>query len=450
MKRSFLAMHVVLATAAILLFAGSAFAAKYKVAVEKFSGPQAAKAEAAVKAALKKRDEVELVSVKARPQVVISGQTAKAKKLIELKLSVNTPDGDRQGGASWKIKNGQTKPLEASLWPTISKAVKKTAASSAPAEEEEAPVVATKKSKVIDVPRAEESADERPSRSETASRSEVADSSSRSSRVSSSDEDVRHSDSSEGEVSTTIHRREGKSEFGDLDADVGVHAFTRSFTYNQPLQGQLASYRLSSGPAVGVNLAWFAGQLAGDESPLRNVGVGLSGETAFGIGSAAQDGSRVGTSAYAFDVGAKYRIPFDQHRIVLGAGYGQRNFGIAETDDQVLSMVPDVAYKFISLRAGGRLQVTDQISVNLSGAYLHLLGTGELGSEKFFPRLSGGGVEASAFLGYEVMPKLEVRVGADMQRFFFSMHPEVGDTNVAGGALDQFFAGTARIAYRLD
>ncbi|MFL5320087.1 MAG: hypothetical protein ACJ790_10570 [Myxococcaceae bacterium] len=435
---------------AVFLFAGSA-SAKVKVAVEKFTGPSASKAEAAVKSALSKREEVEVVSMKGHPQVLVSGQTSKLpKKMVKLEVSVNTADGERVGGSTWKIKNGQTKPLELSLWATVGKHMKKAAASGGSDSDEEAPAVASKKpGKVIDVPKADEE-EARPVVASKKKERATEESAENESKRSEDSEDVHGSDSENG-VSTVVRgASEGGSEYGELDADVGVHAFTRSFTYNQPLQGSLASYKLSSGPSVGVNALWFAGKLADDESPLKNLGAAVAAETAFGIGSAAQDGSRVGTSAYQFDVGARYRIPLDQHRVVLGAGYGQRAFSVADTQDAVLSMVPDVSYKFVSIRAAGRYVINEQLSLNATVAYLHLLGTGELGSAKFFPRLSGAGVEASVFVGYEILPKWEVRVGADLQRFFFALHPEPGDQNVAGGAVDQFFAGTARVAYKFD
>lgn len=449
MKRSFMMIHVALASAAVLLFADSALAAKVRVSVEKFSGPISPKVQAAVKSALKARKEVQLVSSNA--DAVISGSTRKVGKVIEAKLTVSTEGGERLGGAGWKIKNGQTRALEKSLWATLGKAIKKGPA--AEEREEEAPAVASRKSKVVDVPQADDESSEKAEVAEVETRKVVKH---EEEREEEREETARasSSDSSESDSNEVVASRDdddhGGSSVGDVDADVGIHAFTRSFSYNQPLAGQLASYHLTSGPAAAVNLTWFVGGLADDESAVRNLGVGVSAESAFGIGSGAQDGSRVGTSAYAFDLGAKYRIPFGMNRVVVGAGYGQRSFAIAETPDVVLSMVPDISYKFLSARVGGRLQFNEQLSLNLSAAYLHLLSTGELSTDKFFPRATGAGVEASAFVGYEFTSKWEARVGVDMQRFFFSLHPEPGDANVAGGALDQFFAGTARIAYRID
>jgi len=51
-------------------------------------------------------------------------------------------------------------------------------------------------------------------------------------------------------------------------------------------------------------------------------------------------------------------------------------------------------------------------------------------------------------VGYELDAGLEIRLGFDVRRYFFSMNPEVGDPFIAGGALDQYLGYTLGIAYR--
>lgn len=502
---------------AVMFLATTAFA-DTRIAVLPVGGPGGAKAEAAIRKALGKRKDVEVVPAAAtrtaikkhgrkvpelakalKADIVFVSLTTRAGKNMKLNIGVYDADGERLGGNGWALKKGEMKSVESDLWAELSPSIRKGSKKDAPAEkEEEETEVAEKPSKKEekdapkkeaaddafgddkkvakkDEPRKDEAADEEEAepdpKKKVAAKDEESEASKKKdeeseaakkkklaaaareeeedrSRRSSADEDVRSSDEA-NEVTRSGPRGPKEDwDYGDLDAEVGMHAFTRSFSYNQPLQGALASYRLSSGPAIAGGVEWYAGKLAGDGFA-RNIGVAVQAESAFGIGSEAADGSRVGTSAYAFDLGPRVRIPVSGHKLSVGAGYGQRVFGVAETDDPVLSLVPDVAYKFLSLRAGGRYNLSDALSVNLNLAYLNLMGTGELSSERFFPRLSGAGVEANAYVGYEVAPKWEVRVGVDLTRFFFALKPEPGDANVAGGAVDQFFAGTARIAYRL-
>lgn len=478
-----------LALSLVVMFLAAEGFADTRIAVLPVGGPAGAKAEGAIRKALKKRRDVEVIPAGAvksaiskhgrkvealarelKADVVFVSLTQKSGKNMKLNIGVYDADGARVGGNGWTLKKGDMKAVERTLWSELSSAVKKAGKASEDEEEEETPVAKKEEAKSEEkVAAAEESprkdaaddafedekpakkeekksaaADEEEEEEEAPKKTAVAEK-----RKSSSSWADEEDDASEDQ--TTLSSKfdsDEPSAFGDVDAEVGMHAFTRSFSYNQPLMGAMASYRLSSGPSIAGGAEWYAGSLAG-EGVASNVGLGLTAESAFGIGSQAQDGSRVGTSAYAFDIGPRFRIPVSRHKVSVGAGYGTRVFSVADTDDPVLSLVPDVSYRFISARVAGRYNVTEQLSVNGKFAYLHLLGTGELGSDRFFPRLSGAGIEAAAYVGYEVTPKWEVRVGVDMTRFFFALKPEPGDALVAGGAVDQFFAGTARIAYSL-
>lgn len=462
----------------LLVMTATTALADTRIAVLPVGGPAGAKAEAAIRKALAKRDGVQVIPAGAvktairkhgrkvealaralNADIVFVSLTQKAGKNMKLNIGVYDAEGTRLGGNGWSLKKGDMTQVVSGLWaelgPSMKKAEQSTAVAEAKKEEEEAPVQKSPRKEAADDAFAETKTAEAAPKTAAIAKVEQAPKTQARSRDngdlrSSSDDDDARSSSSSNEVtlSSTRSARRGGSDFGDLDAELGMHAFTRSFSYNQPLRGSLASYRLTSGPAIAGGAEWYAGKLAG-EGFARNIGLGVMAESAFGIGSQAQDGSRVGTSAYAFDVGPRVRVPLAGHRLTFGGGYGQRVFGVEETDDPVLSMVPDVSYKFISVRAGGRFNLSEQLSVNGSLAYLHLLGTGELGSDRYFPRLSGAGIEANAYVGYAVTPRWEARVGVDLTRFFFALKPEPGDQNVAGGAVDQFFAATARIAYRL-
>ena len=56
------------------------------------------------------------------------------------------------------------------------------------------------------------------------------------------------------------------------------------------------------------------------------------------------------------------------------------------------------------------------------------------------------GADAELVARYAVSPMFELRAGLEWRRYWFAMHSQPGDTYIAGGAVDQSFAFTARIA----
>ena len=56
------------------------------------------------------------------------------------------------------------------------------------------------------------------------------------------------------------------------------------------------------------------------------------------------------------------------------------------------------------------------------------------------------GADAELVVRYAVSPMFEARAGLEWRRYWFAMHSVPGDTYPAGGAVDQSFAFTARIA----
>ncbi len=56
------------------------------------------------------------------------------------------------------------------------------------------------------------------------------------------------------------------------------------------------------------------------------------------------------------------------------------------------------------------------------------------------------GADATLEARYALTQMFQVRAGLEWRRYWFAMNPQPGDTNIAGGAVDQSFAFTARIA----
>ena len=57
-------------------------------------------------------------------------------------------------------------------------------------------------------------------------------------------------------------------------------------------------------------------------------------------------------------------------------------------------------------------------------------------------------IEVGAGLAVRVVGPLEIRGGFEFRRYFLAFDPDVGDANVAGGAVDHYFTGSLGLAIR--
>jgi hypothetical protein len=232
---------------------------------------------------------------------------------------------------------------------------------------------------------------------------------------------------------------------------VTLGGFNRNYSYNDDIFGRLRAYSLDFGPLVGAQLLWFPAAHFTDGFA-GNIGLDARFETAFGIKSRDSRMLEFPTNMWGWSAGARVRIPFDDHQLFVNAGYGQQSFSIDAIDvDNPKPEVPDVNYKFLRAGAGARLAF-GPLAFEVDFAYLFLLSSGQLGSEQWFPREGGGGIEAGLTVGFFVVEDvLELRLGGQLRRYFFSLNPEVGDPDdrIAGGALDQYWLGNLGIAVHL-
>ena len=94
------------------------------------------------------------------------------------------------------------------------------------------------------------------------------------------------------------------------------------------------------------------------------------------------DGTRYPTSAYAVSGGLRARIPVnDRLRFTGTVAYGMHNFAIADASpEQPKPAIPNVAYEYVRLGAGVRLDLWRSLSWRVDAAYLIVMGTGPAGS----------------------------------------------------------------------
>ena len=230
-----------------------------------------------------------------------------------------------------------------------------------------------------------------------------------------------------------------------LDFELGVGGYNRSLTFNQNLNQSLLSYTLGMGPIAVANVVMFPlDPLAG--GLLGNIGLEAEIQQGFAISSA------LGTATYKNVVhdyagGGRYRFTFgsasDFYVSVTG---GEDAFTFTGRSTSNVLQLPDTIYHYVRPGAGLHLDIGGGLGLSLAGGYRIVLNNAGAQFQQFFPRNTVAGADAEVVARYAVSPMFEVRAGLEWRRYWFAMHSVPGDTYAAGGAVDQSFAFTARIA----
>lgn len=230
-----------------------------------------------------------------------------------------------------------------------------------------------------------------------------------------------------------------------LEVIVGARAISRDYRYSDDLFGSLRSYQLGVAPAAFIALRWYPVAHASD-GPLSHVGLVGGYEQGFALKSQVEGGEELSTTMRQWYAGLRYRVPVDRHEVGVEASYGRHTFTIE--DDPAAPLIPDVQYRFIRLGLDGRVRVA-QVLIGAQLGYRILTGSGQLESAAWFPRASGGGLDAGFMAGYELTRGIALVAGFDFRRYFFSLEPQPGDPWIAGGAVDEYLSGWGGFAFRI-
>lgn len=219
----------------------------------------------------------------------------------------------------------------------------------------------------------------------------------------------------------------------------------RSFHYKDNLNDMLREYELAA-PAAALGAVWRPAS----SGALGHLALHGQVELAVGIeGSRTSDGSEYPTSASEWSAGARIELPIAGWDWTLDGSYGEHRFTIDDDDGMSAELLPDVAYRWARGGLGVRVPMTDSVAVDAGGGWRHLLDTGDLGSDAWFPRLTGGGVDAHLGAVWQISGPVALHGRADLRRYFFAMNPEPGDPAIAGGAIDQYLAIIAGLTVTL-
>ncbi|RKH54853.1 hypothetical protein D7V93_24495, partial [Corallococcus llansteffanensis] len=245
-----------------------------------------------------------------------------------------------------------------------------------------------------------------------------------------------------------------------VEGAVGLRLFGRSLRYKDDVFGVLRPYTL--GLDVGGFALPGAPQVAADLTvyPLARLSqgalarLGLTGaiDQSFGLKSTGSSGAvSYPTVAREWQAGLRYVMPFGQaerYGFEVTGTYGMNTFRVDPVNEERPLDLPNVEYKTAGLTLGLRAALTEKFDFNFRLGYLHPLSAGELSSDTWFPNASMGAVTGSATLAYRLNSFADVRLKADLRRYFFKFNPEPGDPYVAGGAVDQYPGITLQLGFK--
>jgi len=239
-----------------------------------------------------------------------------------------------------------------------------------------------------------------------------------------------------------------------LDFDLGVGGYTRSLTFNQNLTPSLLSYTLGVGPIAVANVVMY---------PLDPLFGGLLGN--IGLEAAIQQGFAISSTLVSNGVshnypdvvhdyagGGRYRFTFgaanDFYVSVTG---GEDAFTFTGRSQTNILNIPDTIYHYVRPGAGIDLAVGGGLSFAFSGGYRVVLNHAGPQFQAFFPHSTVAGADAELEARYALTDMFQVRAGLEWRRYWFNMHSQPSDAMsngvaIAGGAVDQSFAFTARLA----
>jgi hypothetical protein len=467
---------------ALLLFTSStALAAKPKVVVTEVKGSISFMVEGSIKNALKKQKSISLVPTQEwrGAEAKVSGGAIDGAAIDPVKVAAKlgvgaiieaTTERDGKGWAaeirvvsaangkvvkSWRAKAKEirklTTSIEKNLWKKLGSAIKSTAANAGAAPADEPDEVAAQ----------EEEAEEEQAKKPVAAKTKPTESKP---AVKPADEEEEEEAAKEP-TKTPSEKEEEKPAVASTAYDptlntprsrantplsiaLGLTYFTRSLRYNDDLFGELRPYTLSGAPAPALAIYWYPGAHFAT-GLAANFGIGLHAEYALGLSSKDSQGREFSTSEMELEGAARARIPLGDHEIALSAGAGIHSFGIDNAEGDVDPDVPAVNYTFLRFGLEASIGILDSLHLMVGGAYRPVLSAGEIMESAWFTRGSAAAVDASVQFAWEFMPGLDLRVGGEMKRYFYSLNPEPGDVRVAGGALDQYFSGTLAIGWHL-
>jgi len=216
----------------------------------------------------------------------------------------------------------------------------------------------------------------------------------------------------------------------------GIDVGRRQFTYSDPIGNAPRPYLLPAAPLTAFGLEVYP--LASTLIPvLCDIGFRGRVSRAFAIDSSTTKAAPLDNSWTRFSGEIRGRVlARREHELGIAAGIDASYFVLGtDADRDVGALVPSARTVSFRLGADGRKRVTKRVSLLAGAAWLATITRGEIYNHFRRPHVAGIDTEVGAAL--TLTREVELRLNGRYTRYFASFDPQVGDTAVAGGALDQ-------------
>lgn len=433
-----LAAWVVLA-AGLLSQSSAAAQDTKRVAVLEFTGPSAGAVQAQITQGLKARDEVELVSAREvkstadrlnnslesatefkevgealEVSAFVEGEVAKKGRNLQATVRVrDASTGEVVHEETWSRRRSGLKTIKPTVWAALGPAISE---SSAPVPKPK-PVAKTSKTKPKPVVAPVE--DEEASESEEEEEEEQPRAS-RKKRAREEDEEDEEDD-----------KPKRRSVPGNMSAlhpalvvSFGPRIQWRTLSWDGDTN--FNSYSSTDQGTPSFNLALSAQYYPGAHSSsdwYSDLGLDVDIDYAIGLKSKQQaTGKELGTSAYEIGIGAIYRIPIGDFEPRIRVGYVKHVFDIDSpepTFDDVAEagVLPKLSYSAIRLGIGTAINLVDWLALDVSFAYMPVLGVGQLGEKQYGNEVETGAWEAGAGVLARFKETYGARVAIDYRHY---------------------------------
>ncbi len=239
----------------------------------------------------------------------------------------------------------------------------------------------------------------------------------------------------------------------DIEADFRI--VRRTFDYNDVVSDNLRDYELKAGPGVALKFQYFPGAHFTDGVGAQ-FGIDFEWERVFDFESTNAEGGSFPTQAQQFLIGLRWRYPTGRWEPFVVADYGVQKFEIGVSGPPVpgednTAGVPGVRYEFFRIGGGFRVALgkNETYIIGANIAFRGVFNVGGIGSYAWFPEAKANGMDAGLVVGFALPLGFEIRIGGDYRRYWFDLNPVAPNPPyVAGGALDQYLAGTIGFAWR--
>jgi hypothetical protein len=220
----------------------------------------------------------------------------------------------------------------------------------------------------------------------------------------------------------------------EVAVSIGIDVGRREFTYSDPIGETPRPYLLAAAPLATFGLEVYP--LASTLIPvLCDIGFRGRGSRAFALSSSTTNGAPLDNSWTRFTAEVRGRLLTRRTReLAIAAGIDASYFDLG-TDADVGALVPSARTLSFRLGADGRVRVAGRVSLLAGGAWLAPITRGEIYDRFRRPRVAG--IDTELGVAIALTSGSEVRLSGRYTRYFASFDPEVGDSAVAGGALDQ-------------